>query len=222
MEGDDRESDGGGQRRPHACEPSKDGGEAAGLGKGDAALLIIDALNPFDFEGAEQILPYVEAAAEAILALRAQARACSAPVIYVNDNQGDWRAGRNDLIQRFETNGSPGAKIAARLRPGEEDFFLTKPHFSAFYSTALPALLPRLGVRRLVLTGFAADICVLFTAADAHMREYDLWLPADAIAAEGEQRRRWALDIAAHSMGAQVVPRSELSFADWAGRVSDA
>jgi nicotinamidase-related amidase len=53
----------------------------------------------------------------------------------------------------------------------ENDYFVIKPQFSGFYSSNLSALLPRLVARRLILTGVAADICVLFTAADAHMRE---------------------------------------------------
>ena len=73
---------------------------------------------------------------------------------------------------------------------------------------------------RLILTGISADICVLFTAADAHMREYDLWVPADCVAAQDEQRTRWALDIMAHSMKAETAATDELRLADWiaAGR----
>jgi nicotinamidase-related amidase len=38
---------------------------------------------------------------------------------------------------------------------------------------------------------------VLFTAADAHMRDYDLWVPADAVASFSQQRTRWAIEIMA-------------------------
>ena len=70
-------------------------------------------------------------------------------------------------------------------------------------------------VRRLVLTGIATDICVLFTAADAHMREYELWVPADAVGSEEQQRSDWALDIMSKSMKADTGPTSERAFADW-------
>ena len=93
-----------------------------------------------------------------------------------------------------------------------------KPQFSGFYTTNLPAILPRLGVRRLVLTGIAADICVLFTAADAHMREYDLWVPADAVGSEDRQRTGWALDIMARSMKADIRPTTDLRLTDWLAR----
>ena len=105
--------------------------------------------------------------------------------------------------------------ISERLRPREDDFFIIKPQFSGFYATNLPVLLPKLGVTRLVLTGIATDICVLFTAADAHMRDYALWVPEDAVAAASDERSRWALEIMNNSMGAQTTPTSELSLDEW-------
>ncbi len=76
-------------------------------------------------------------------------------------------------------------------------------------------LLPKLGVSRLVLTGIAADICVLFTAAYAHMRAYSLWIPSDAVASEDDRRRDWALDIMRKSMGADIRSTEELSLETW-------
>ena len=101
--------------------------------------------------------------------------------------------------------------------PGSPDLFVIKPQFSGFYSTNLPVLLPKLGATRLILTGVAADICVLFTAGDAHMREYDLWVPSDAVASVNPERTRWALEIMEKSMNAEVRPTAELSLDDWLG-----
>ena len=109
----------------------------------------------------------------------------------------------------------PGQGIATRLAPRAWDVFVIKPQFSGFYATTLPAVLPMLGVTRLILTGIAADICVLFTAADAHMREYDLWVPADAVASEDDWRANWALDIIRKSMKANTSATTEHSLADW-------
>jgi len=44
-----------------------------------------------------------------------------------------------------------------------------------------------LGARKLIITGFAADICVLFTAKDAFMRDYKVHVPADCVAAEAKR-----------------------------------
>ena len=114
--------------------------------------------------------------------------------------------------------GEGGRDFVAKLAPRDGDYFVIKPQFSGFYATNLPVLLPKLGVDRLVLTGISADICVLFTAADAHMRDYRLWIPEDAVAAETHERCRWALEIMKQSMGAEVRPTSRLSLAAWAKR----
>jgi nicotinamidase-related amidase len=78
--------------------------------------------------------------------------------------------------------------------------------------------LPALGVSRLVLAGFAADICVLFTAADAHMRQYDLWVPGDAVASETGGHQDWALEIMRKSMSAETRPTTELDLESWVHR----
>ena len=182
---------------------------------GAAALLIIDMINRLDFDGGDALLRAAEAAGERILDLRDQASAAGVPVIYVNDNHGDWHEDRAAIVAKATMEDCPGRALSQRLAPRDEDFFVMKPQFSGFYTTTLPAILPRLGVRRLVLTGIAADICVLFTAADAHMREYDLWVPADAVGGEDPQRTGWALDTMAKSMKADTRPTTERRLEDW-------
>lgn len=182
---------------------------------GHAALLLIDVINPLDFQGAEDLLGAALALAEPIARMRDAADAAGVPVIYVNDNQNQWHSQSSRLIDTMIEEDRPGRPLAEQLRPREDDFFVIKPQFSGFYATNLPVLLPRLGVTRLILAGFAADICVLFTAADAHMREYDLWVPSDLVAGEDDRRTRWALDIMRASMRAETRPTGELSLGDW-------
>ena len=181
---------------------------------GNAAILAIDLLNTFDFGGGEALRERVRAMAGPIEALRRQAAAADVPVIFVNDNYGRWHDEPSELID-FVIREGKGGELAEQLKPGPGDYFVIKPESSGFYATTLPALLPRLGVSRLVLIGVASDICVLFTAADAHMREYDLWVPSDAVGAEHAERGRWALEMMAHSMSAEIRPVGEWSLADW-------
>jgi nicotinamidase-related amidase len=110
---------------------------------------------------------------------------------------------------------APARDIVERLAPRAGDYFIIKPQFSGFYATNLQVLLPKLGVRRLILVGMAADICVLFTAADAHMRDYDLWIPADAVAGEDAKRTAWALEIMRASMDARIAPIQGGGLSDW-------
>jgi nicotinamidase-related amidase len=178
-------------------------------------LLIVDVFNTFAFEGAEPVIESAERASDAIVGLIAQARRHGMPVVYVNDNYGNWHWERADLIRHTTAPENKGCAIARRVVPDDDDHFLFKPQFSAFYATSLPALLPRLGVTKLVVTGIAADICVLFTAADAHMREYDLWVPADAVAGTSDERIGWALGIMRDSMGAETRSSADVGLIDW-------
>ena len=183
--------------------------------RGGAALLIIDMINTLDFPGAEGLRAEIDATADAILSLRDQAEAAGVPVIYVNDNHGQWHSERSRIIEACLADDSPGRGTVRRLAPRPDDYFVIKPQFSGFYATNLPVLLPQLRVSRLILTGVAADMCVLFTAADAHMREYDLWTPPDAVASNTPQRTEWALEIMKESMGAETRPCRELALVDW-------
>lgn len=194
------------------------GGEHPAPGR--VALLIIDMINGFDFEGGEDLRAKAGQVADAILALRDAADAAGVPVVYVNDNYGQWRASPGQIIEGCARASPEAADVVRRLQPRERDLFVIKPQVSGFYATTLPVLLPKLGVSRVVLTGVAADICVLFTAADAHMREYDIWVPANAVASEDQRRARWALDIMRKSMGAETRSTEALSLADWIARAT--
>lgn len=180
---------------------------------GGVGLIIIDMIN--DFGGDEGLIESAKAAAEVIRELRLQADRSGTPTVYVNDNHGQWHSERSRIVERFAAGDAPGRAIVERIKPRDGDYFVIKPQFSGFYATNLPVLLPQLGVNRLVLTGGAADICVLFTAADAHMRDYGLWVPSDAVASEGEDCKRWALEIMRKSMGAETEPAAEMRLESW-------
>ncbi|MEG8223272.1 cysteine hydrolase [Sphingomonas sp. HH69] len=175
-------------------------------------MLILDMVNCFDFEGAEDLLSHAISAAHRINQLRQEFRQRGWPVVYVNDNFGEWRSEASELVARALERDNPVTEL---LKPARDEYFIIKPRFSGFYATNLPVLLPKLGVSKLVLGGVATDICVLFTAADAHMREYDLWVPKDAVAAENDERGRWALEIMVQSMGAETAKTSQMSVNEW-------
>lgn len=158
------------------------------------ALLIIDMINAFDFDGAQQMLPRAIAAAEAIAALKERARGAGVPVIYVNDNFGRWRSDFRRILTHCLGDGVPGKPIAERLKPHEDDYFVLKPKHSGFQFTTLDVLLGHLGAETLILTGVAGNFCVLFTAHDAYMRDYDLLVPRDCITSKSEEDDRAALE----------------------------
>jgi nicotinamidase-related amidase len=185
---------------------------------GATALLIIDMINDFAFADAEGMLDHAERISGVIAQLRGDAERAGVPVVYVNDNYGQWHSDRNKIIDYCREQNDRGGAIIDRLRPREDDYFVIKPQFSGFYATNLPVLLPQLGVSRVILTGLAADICVLFTAADAHMRDYDLWVPRDAVASSQEEHRDWALGIMEKSMAAETRAATEYRLEEWIER----
>jgi len=159
------------------------------------ALLIIDMINTFDFEGGARLARATATAARRIATLRRRWHQAGAPVVYVNDNFMHWQADFRELVAVCTHDGMPGAEIARRLQPGPDDYFVLKPKHSAFMSTPLEVLLAKLEARELVLTGIAADSCILATAQDAHMREFAVRVPRDCIAAITEARRDRALGV---------------------------
>lgn len=197
------EDQSGGEARTGEREPAA----------GSTALLIIDMFNTLEFGGGERMLPAAERVADAIARLRDEADEAGVPVVYVNDNYDQWHSERSRLVELCRRG--RGRALAERLEPRPDDFFVIKPQFSGFYATNLPVLLPHLGASRLILTGIATDICVLFTAADAHMREYALWVPEDCTAASDEGRTRWALDVMRGSMKADTRPAAGAALRDW-------
>ncbi|MES2492468.1 MAG: isochorismatase family cysteine hydrolase [Pseudomonadota bacterium] len=179
------------------------------------ALLIIDMINDLEFADGSAMFADAQRAGEKIAVLCESARGLGVPVVYVNDNYGQWHSERSLIVEHCSREGALGRPIVNLLKPDQDDFFVIKPQFSGFYSTNLPALLPRLGAQRLILTGVAADVCVLFTAADAHMREYEIWVPSDCVASSDPQRTRWALEIMRSSMQAETNATDQLGLAQW-------
>ncbi len=158
------------------------------------ALLIIDMLNPLDFPGSKKLLVQAKPIAQTISRLKERAQKSGIPVLYVNDNFGQWRSEWSEVYKACSSEDSMGRELATALKPNDEDYFILKPKHSGFYSTTLEILLRQLGTRHLIMTGVATDICVLFTAHDAHMREYEITVPRDCVAANTKRQTEVALE----------------------------
>jgi len=158
-----------------------------------AVLLLVDFMNPLDFVGADKLAPKAVAAAKKALALKRRCRDARIPVIYANDNFGRWQSQFAEVVRSCAERGGPSAQLAALLAPEDGDLSILKPRHSAFYGTPLEFLLEALGAECLILTGVAADSCVLFTACDAFMRQYPVWVPPDCVASETDAATRRAL-----------------------------
>ena len=178
--------------------------------KSDVVLLIIDMISDFEFDGGEKILPFAEAIAKNIAALKERAEKAKIAVIYVNDNFGKWRSDFKKQLKHSQSKSVRGHKIARLLAPKKDDYFVLKAKHSAFYSTTLDILLDYLDAKTLILTGVASDICILFTANDAYMRDFDLYIPCDCVAANDERTNEATLKYMEKILKADTRPSAEI------------
>jgi nicotinamidase-related amidase len=157
------------------------------------ALLLIDVINDLDFEEADALLRQGLPMAHHLATLKAEAALLHIPIIYVNDNFGHWKSDFRHIVEHCCAAGSRGAEISRMLRPAEPDYFVLKPKHSGFYATTLEVLLKYLQIETLIVTGIAANICVLFTANDAYMRDYNILVPEDCVAANTAEEKEYSL-----------------------------
>ena len=175
------------------------------------ALLLIDVINDLEWPGGDEFLPQALQAAEKIAALKPRCAEAGIPAIYVNDNFGRWQSDFQKLVSHSSDAKSRGHAIARLLKPNvERDFFVLKPKHSGFFSTTLDTLLEYLGASTLILTGFTADSCVLFTASDAYMRDFKLVVPSDCVASIDNRANAHALEHMKRVLKAEVLPSTEL------------
>jgi len=180
---------------------------------GTSALVFVDVVNHFEFPGGDRLLVHANAIAANLLALRSAAHRGGTPVIYANDNFGDWRSDASRILASCCRRGRRGAAFARKLAPTRRDYFVLKPANSAFYCTALEPLLHSLKVRALILCGLTADNCVLFTAHDAYLRDYRLRVPEDCVASQRASESRRALEHMRVALKADIRPSTAIAFA---------
>jgi len=173
------------------------------------ALLIIDLFSKFDFPDGKRLAPLALRAAKKTDRLRKAFQEKSWPVIYANDNFGDWKCGFHQLAEVCRHEEGSTGEIAKLLFPGPDHYTLLKPKHSAFLATPLAVLLAKLDVRTLVLTGMALDSCIHATAIDANSREFSTVVVSDATACLPELRPA-ALTLLRSTGGVEVCSAAAL------------
>lgn len=162
--------------------------------KASVALLLIDVITDFDYPDGGKTLRNALPVAARLARLKRRCRTAGIPAIYVNDNFGQWRSDAKSLIERCLDANCAGKPFVDQLRPDDQDYFVLKPMHSAFFQTPLEILLRHLGATSLILTGLATNSCIICTAHDAKMRNFDLYVPADCSAARSRREHNQAID----------------------------
>lgn len=161
--------------------------------KNPIVLVLIDVINDLEFDGGAALLPQALKMARKLARLKQRAYDHNVPVIYVNDNFGKWRSDFSAQVRHCLDDGVRGEPLVRILQPTERDYYILKAKHSGFFATPLAILLDHLQAKTLILTGIAGDNCVLFTANDAYLREFELVVPSDCVASASQTRNAAAL-----------------------------
>ena len=172
-----------------------------------AALIVIDMLNPYEHEDAEPLMESVREALPSLRELIEQAPRADLLTVWVNDNHGDWTAGRRKLTQRAMAGAAP--ELIEPIAPPEDMPFVVKARHSVFYQTQLEYLLRQEGVDRLVLAGQVTEQCILYSALDAYVRHFEVVVPRTAVAHIHEDLAEAALRMMEENMRAEVADTVE-------------
>lgn len=184
------------------------------------ALVLVDVVNDFEFEGGERMLPRALEAARNLAALKARAQRAGVPCVYANDNFGRWRSDFAAQVRHCLSDGVRGETLVRMLMPKPRDYFVLKPKHSAFYQTCLSILLAHLGAKTLLLGGYTTDSCISFTAHDAYLRGYELVVLRDGTCASVEEAQEPALAQMARALRAATPACADVTFVRRNGDVS--
>ena len=178
------------------------------------ALIVIDMLNAYEHPDAEKLTRSVEAVLPQMRELVDRARREDVLTIYVNDNFGAWNSDRDELLATA-LRGRYG-HLVEPLAPGEETLFVVKARHTIFFQTPLEYLLGQEDVDRIVLVGQVTEQCILYSALDAYVREFDVVVPRDAVAHIHEDLADASLRMMEVNMSAEICSARDCRLRDGA------
>lgn len=169
---------------------------------GNPALIVIDFQNDFIRSGAPIECEGGKDAVTNTIPLIYKAREVGIPVIFTQEYHrnpevyGYHDFGREcDGVDPIHTvRGTPGFELVDELSPlAEDDYLIEKPRYSAFFGTDLDLILRSHKVDTLIITGVCTNICVHYTAVDAHQRDYFVRVVKECVAGTSPEAHEAAL-----------------------------
>ena len=176
------------------------------------ALILIDVINDMEFDSGEALFRNALPAARNLARLKQRAKEAEVSTIYVNDNFGKWRSDFRQQLDHVLDDGVRGEPIAKLLQPATEDYFVLKAKHSGFYDTQLDLLIDYLQVKTVILAGFATDMCVLFTASDAYLRDLEIIVPPDCSASATKEHHDTAMEHMQRVLHVKTPVSTEIDF----------
>ena len=142
--------------------------------------------------------------------LKRRAQSAGVPVIYVNDNF--WPV-KSDRTVEYCTRRDRGRDVVNLLRPDESDYFVLKPKHSGFFSPSASRAARYLkNAKPYFSPALPGTFCVFFTANDAYMGDYNLFVPSDCTASNTKKENESALRLMKKFLEAGTLPSSRIVF----------
>ncbi len=153
---------------------------------GQAALILIDVQKGELPETASAGIAIMGGGAERHARIRRlvdAARAGDVPVIFIQEMHKpsglDFGRELDGAEGRHCVEGELDTELAIEPRPAE--YHIRKRRYSAFFATELDLVLRSLGARTVILVGALTDVCVHYTAVDAHQHDYHFLVLRDCV-----------------------------------------
>ncbi len=149
----------------------------------DLVLICIDVqqdfVPPFNEDGTES------AAVQRIRRLVTSARSAGVPVVFIRELHNPSLIDLGREVDGAEglhcIEGTAGADFIEGFGPRPTEYQVRKRRYSAFFGTDLDIILRGYGARTVLLTGGLTDVCVHYTAVDAHQHDYHVRVVSDAV-----------------------------------------
>jgi nicotinamidase-related amidase len=175
-----------------------------------SALIVVDMLNHYEHPDADLLMASVRERLPAVCELIERARDADVLTIYVNDNHGDWSAGRPEVSERALAGKAP--ELIEPILPDPSLPFVVKARHSIFYETQLEYLLRQEEIERIVLTGQVTEQCILYSSLDAYVRHFSVGVAEDAIAHIHPDLADAAVRMMERNMNAEIASARSVDF----------
>ncbi|MFV8176194.1 cysteine hydrolase family protein [Mycolicibacterium peregrinum] len=168
---------------------------------GNPVLVVVDIQEGGGMSAQDAGIPVMSGHAERVAIaekLLAAARAADVPVVFFQEVH---RPSGIDFGRELDgtegvhcVEGRPGTDLEPSLRPLPDEFHIVKRRYSGFIGTDFEIVLSGLKASTLILIGGLTDVCVHYTFADAHQRDFYVRVVTDCVGGSSQYRHDAALD----------------------------
>lgn len=168
------------------------------------ALIVVDMQKDFCYRNGALYIENAEKIFEVTRKVVDEARKNGMKIIFTQD----WHRSDDEEFKIWPKHcvmNTWGAEIIDELGAKEEDYFVKKRRYSAFFATDLDLILRELKVKNVFICGVATNVCVLHTTADAVMRGYRVVVIEDCTKALSDYDQEYAIKHMKNVFNAEIL-----------------